>query len=51
MKKGISQETASDGGTKYILLQSVLIIWTTWVSVANLLLIGVNIFDSLPNHT
>lgn len=39
MRTGISQETASEGGATYVLLQSVLIVWTTWVRVAKLALI------------
>lgn len=50
IKIGISQETASDGGATYSLLRSVLITWATWVSVVNLLLIRINIFEYLPNH-
>lgn len=49
-KIGGSQETASDGGAEYSLLRSVLIIWATWVSVVNLLLIRINIFEYRSNH-
>lgn len=39
MNVDIGQETTSDVGVKCSLLRSVLIIWATWVSVVNLLLI------------
>lgn len=45
MNVDIGQETTSDVGVKCSLLRKVSIIWATWVSVVNLLLItGVHIF-------
>lgn len=39
MNVDVGQETTSDVGVKCSLLQSVSIIWATWVSVVNFLLI------------